>query len=247
MTDLLPAPVPELSDEWVASHRAALLDCLPNRSARKRAPLAIIGTTGAAVVAATLVAVFGGTEPYAFAGWTAAPTAPAAGQVQDAQAVCQERLDQVGSTPKGTPIPPLTPMLEDVRGPYTITVFGDHGNDLALCISAPGSESLRWVISPTPPQTPMDIAVDQVSFLVRDGQPYTLAMGRVGPGVTGVTLGLDDAQSIRATTGNGLFVAWWPGDQGIRTATVNSATGATIQPLNLPGPQVPPPPGTKPA
>ena len=245
MTDLRPAPVPELSDEWVALHRAALLDCLKHRSTRKRTPLAIIGTTGAAAVAATLVAVFGGSEPYAFAGWTAAPTAPVAGQLHDAQAVCQARLDQLGSTPKGTPVPPLTPTLADVRGPYTVTVFGDQSNDLALCISAPGAESLRWVISPTPAQTPVGIAVDQVSFMVRDGQPYTLVVGRVGPSVTGVTLRLDDAENIKATTGNGLFVAWWPGSQGIQSATVTSVTGSATQPLNLPSPQVSQSPDTK--
>ena len=62
--------------------------------------------------------------------------------------------------------------------------------------------------------------------------PYTFIDGRVANGVTGVTLTLDDGQSIVATVADGWFVAWWPGDTADATsAQVTKASGTTSEPF----------------
>jgi hypothetical protein len=62
--------------------------------------------------------------------------------------------------------------------------------------------------------------------------PYTFIDGRVANGVTGVTLALDDGQSIVATVADGWFVAWWPGDTADATsAQVTKASGTTSEPF----------------
>lgn len=242
MIDLQPAPVPELSEDWIVSHRAVLVDALsrPPRSPVKW--VALTGATGVATVSGVFLALsmVGGSASYAFAGWSASPTAPASGQLIAADSTCQASLAQLGSTDKGTDPASLVPELSDVRGPFTVTVFGNGTQGEAACLSAPDATSLRWIASPGGPATPGAIRVDQVSFLARDGQPYTLVVGRTGTGVTGVTLSLADGETVAATSGNGFFVAWWPGSQTITSAAVATATGLSTQTLNLPGPGNPP-------
>ena len=93
MIDLQPAPVPELSEEWIASHRTVLVDALTQRRRRPLKWAALVGATGVAASVSTLVLVGGG-EQYAFAGWSASPTPPTSGQVSRADTVCQARLAQ---------------------------------------------------------------------------------------------------------------------------------------------------------
>ena len=64
--------------------------------------------------------------------------------------------------------------------------------------------------------------------------PYTLVDGRVAPGVTGVTLVLDDGQDVVTTVADGWFVAWWPDGAGATSAQVASASGTTIETLAWP-------------
>jgi hypothetical protein len=62
--------------------------------------------------------------------------------------------------------------------------------------------------------------------------PYTFIDGRVANGVTGVTLTLDDGQSIVATVADGWFVAWWPGDAANATsAQVTKPSGTAPEPF----------------
>jgi hypothetical protein len=240
MIDMQPAPVPELSEEWIVSHRTALLDALAQRRRRPMKWVALAGVTGVAATVSTL-ALVGGNEQYAFAGWSASPTAPATGQLANADAACKARFAQLPpSSNKGADAGSLVPELSDVRGPYTVTVFGNSTESGALCITTPdGNSALRWLVWSGEPVGTGAIAVDQVSVLAHGGQPYTLVEGRTGDGVTGVTLALGDGTDVTATSGNGVFVAWWPGSQSITSATVATANGDTTQTLNLPGPGIP--------
>jgi hypothetical protein len=72
--------------------------------------------------------------------------------------------------------------------------------------------------------------VTQSHLATSDG-PYTLVDGRVGSGVTGVTLVLDDGQDVVTTVADGWFVAWWPDSAGATSAQVNSAGGTTTESL----------------
>lgn len=243
MIDLPPAPVPDLNEDWITSRRQALIEALSQRRRRLGRWVALAGATGIAATLSSILLV-GESQPYAFAGWSAAPTAPATGQLAAADTTCQARLAQaVQSLPSNKgPAPDvasLTPELTDVRGPYTVTVFGDGGRGDALCISAPNATALRWIETSGAPVGPGAIAVDQVSLLARDSQPYTLIEGRVGTGVTAVALTLGNGNEVTATSGDGIFVAWWPGSENIVSASVTTPNGVSTQPINLAGPQIP--------
>lgn len=243
MIDLSPAPVPDLSEEWLASHREALVEALSRRHRRPARWVALAGATGVAATVSSLL-ILGGSETSAFAGWSAAPTAPARGQLTAADTACQADLAQaVQSLPSnkgpGPDAATFVPELSDVRGPYTLTVLGNGGPGAVLCISSPTATSLRWVSGSGAPVGPGMVAPDQVSILARDSQPYTLVEGRTGPGVSAVALTLGNGTQVTATSGDGLFVAWWPGSGSITSATVTTPTGVSTQTLDLPAVQIP--------
>lgn len=247
MIDLQPAPVPELGEEWIASHGAALIDALGRPPRRPLRWMALAGGTGAAAAVSSLVLV-GGSAQSAFAGWSSSPTPPATGQVTTAAADCQAQIAQLPPSNKsnGTDFASLAPELSDVRGPYTVTVFGDGSGPGLLCVSAPGATSLRFVPGSDEPVAPGLVSVEQVSLLAKDGQPYTLVLGRTGTGVTGVALTLGNGDEVTASSGDGVFVAWWPGSLRITSADVSTTSGATTEPLDLPGPPIPQTPKSSP-
>ncbi|HUC37459.1 MAG TPA: hypothetical protein VMR97_10085 [Acidimicrobiales bacterium] len=253
MIDLQPAPVPVLSEEWIASHQTTLVAALSQRRRRPLKWVTLAGATAAAATVSSLVLV-GGSEQFAFAGWSPSPTPPASGQLTSADAGCQAHLAQVPpASDKGADAASLVPELSDVRGPYTVTVFGNAtGSGALLCITTPdGNSALRWLMQSGAPVTAGAIAVDQVSVLARESQPYTLVEGRTGDGVTGVTLVLGNGSEVTATSGNGAFIAWWPGSETITSGIVSTATGVSTQTIDLPGPGIPsspksPPPSSPP-
>jgi hypothetical protein len=246
MIDLQPAPVPELSEAWIISHQAALVSALPQKRRRPVKWMALAGATGVAATVSALVLVAGSPQS-AFAGWSASPTAPASGQLTSADTDCQASLTKLPpSTNQGADAASLVPELSDVRGPYTLTVLGDGSQSEVLCISASGNTSVRWIALSGVPVGPGAVVVDRISYGARDGDPYTMVVGRTGKGVTGVTLSLGNGGKVTATSGNGGFVAWWPGSESITAAIVSTATGVTTQTLNLPGPGIPSSPKSPP-
>jgi hypothetical protein len=114
------------------------------KSARWATPAGLGAGAGAAATAATVVSVvvLGGSQP-AFAGWTPTPTPTAASgsQVATAEAACEARLaaqpGPSGPTPPSTTAgQALTPVLTDVRGPYTVAIFA-NGSSSATCFTGP--------------------------------------------------------------------------------------------------------------
>jgi hypothetical protein len=240
MIDLQPAPVPELSEAWIISRQAALVSALSQRRRRPVKWVVLAGATGVAATVSALVLVVGGSPQSAFAGWSPSPTPPASGQLTSADTDCQASLTQLPPfLNKGADSASLVPELSDVRGPYTLTLLGDGSQSEVLCISTPDNTAVRWIALSGVPVDPGAIVVDRISSGVRDGDPYTLVVGRTGQGVTGVTLSLGNGTDVTATSGNGVFVAWWPGSETITSAIVATATGVSTQTVNLPGTGIP--------
>lgn len=237
MIDLQPVPVPDLSEERVAMQRAALLNTISERRRRPLRWAVLAGTTGVAATVSALVVVGGSPQSPAFAGWSAVPSARDTSQVSAADTTCQTQLSQSaksGPTNLGFDPSSLVPELTDVRGPFTVTVFADSAQNEALCMTTPGNNTTwQWIVRPEVSVSASAIAVDRIRSASQDGKPYTLVVGRTGAGVTGVTLALANGDDVTATTGNGLFLAWWPGSQGIISAAVASANGVSTQTLNV--------------
>ena len=199
----------QLDPASVARLRAT--DYRPRHRRVGRLPaLGAAGATGLAAAAGVIVALGSGAAP-AFAGWQAKPTAAAPTQIAQAVQDCGQGLG--------------SPVVTDSRGPYTAAIYAKSttsnvclaGNGISM---ASGSTSSK-VSTPAP---------DVIQFGgggMRDsaGDALTLADGRVGTAVTGVTIDLSDGTDVQATVSNGWYLAWWPGNVSATTAQVTTASG----------------------
>jgi hypothetical protein len=210
--------------------RLTHLDYHP-RTRRLRPPLAIgalASAAGAAGAAAIVISLSAGVSN-AFAGWTATPTAPLPGQLAGAQASCEASQSPIAGLP-------LT--LTDTRGPFTFSVYA-NSNSSATCFKGPGLMSISANVASAALNVPAgQVLLSSSHRTDRGGDAFSLADGRTGPGVSGVTLSLDDGTNVRATVGGGWFVAWWPSGHEIKSAELTTPTGTVTQTFNL-SPEIP--------
>jgi hypothetical protein len=208
------------------SQRAALID--PDASARLRAidyrprrrripVLPAIGATGvsAMAVAVVVTVTLGSSAAPAFAGWSATPTRPGAGQIAASEQQCRANLG--------------TPVLTDTRGPYTASIYASatsshtclQGGSLSIASGHAGANLA-------------DVPAGQVQLFGSgmensSGQALTLVDGRIGAGVGSVRIDRGDGSSVQATVSGGWYLAWWPGTARATTADVTSTTGIVEQ------------------
>ena len=233
MNDLETPPVPTLSDFRLSTrHEHLVQEIAGHRRNRRRGGLALGG--GALVaggVTSVLLVLAGPGTANAFAAWTPSPTTPAPGQVSSAVATCEAGAAAPPSdkTPPGLPAGATQVSLVDTRGPFTLVLFGANTPTTLMCVSGPSINSsaqansqMREIGSQPALPEAGQIAVDRLQAeSADDGQAYTIAEGSVGSGVI-------------TTTGNGLFLAWWPGSAVVTSATLTTAAGMTTQPISLP-------------
>jgi hypothetical protein len=251
---LLTPGVPTLSDDWIAQRTQHLLEEVTTSSPRRRRRYAISGVgAGALALTATLVGLFGPWAAPAFAGWTAQPTSPASGQLSTATAACASLAADLASTPSSTATPTLPPLsLSDVRGPYSLLVYGTTnpvlcvlGNSLSSLtedgtsigsVNVQGAK-LNTVVHQTITQSvatnpstatpaPRAAVVGINNTTVDDGIYFSVVEGEVGSQVSGATLQLSDGTNVVTTVENGLFAAWWPGPATVSSIHVTTTTGA---------------------
>jgi hypothetical protein len=104
--------------------------------------------------------------------------------------------------------------------------------------------SVRWLVGGRSPVAPGAAVVDLLSHAVREGNGFTLVMGRAGRAVTSVAVHLADGRvvtaSLAARAGGGAsgrpFTAWWPGSSAPVSVDVTSAGGTSTQPAPRPAP-----------
>ncbi len=184
MNDLLPPPVPQLSDEWISSRQIALTDALSQSRGVGVKWGTLAGATGVAATVSVLTAVLiaGGAPhtprvtPYAFAGWRASPTTPTDAQLTAADSTCQSALARLSGTNTAADVASFVPELSDERGPFTVTVFGNGGQDAAMCLFVANAIQVRWL-----EESGMAVVVRcgrrRWPLWLRNGQPYTLVEG----------------------------------------------------------------------
>jgi hypothetical protein len=253
--ELLTPGVPSLSDEWIAQRTQHLMEEVATPSPRRTRRYVLTGVGGGAVaLAASLVGLLGPWATPAIAGWTAQPTSPASGQLSAAESSCASLAanlaDAPGSTASAT-LPALS--LSDVRGPYSLLVYGT--TQPVLCVLGDGLSSLhedgasygsynassgaqlnkvvRQTItvgdttnpsSATPP-APGAAAVDITTTTDDNGKSFSVVEGAVGSEVSGATLELSDGSNVVTTVENGLFAAWWPGAATVSSIQVTTTVG----------------------
>ena len=165
--------------------------------------------------------------PLPLAGWSATPTPPASGQLASAAQQCSANLG--------------TPALTDTRGPYTASIYADDTSS-HLCLQG-GSLSIA---STSSGPAEGDVPAGQIQLFGSgiensSGQALTLVDGRVGAGVTSVTIDRSDGVSVQATVSGGWYLAWWPGTAHATTAELTTTTGTATQqfPSTQQGPGAP--------
>ena len=252
MNDELIAPsVPDLSDEWIAQRTEHLVEEIVAASPRRRRRFVATGAGAGVAGAAVLVALLGPWATPAFAGWSAQPSTPSSGQLAAARAACSSTASQLASVAGGAATSLAPESLNDVRGPYTLIVYGT--TDPALCVSGSGMTTLhedggtisigaatggsshqsvtnsngitKWQGSSGAAPSPGAAVMDLSFTSSHDGDSFTVAEGSVGSQVTGATLLLKDGSSVVATVNNGLFAAWWPGQSSVTSIQVTTTAG----------------------
>jgi hypothetical protein len=224
MSDLLEQNLRDIFSERAAqidpaaSARLRAIDYRPRRRRRRRRPaLPALGALGVGATAAAVVAVatLASSAAPAFAGWSPTPTRPAAGQLAAAEQACSANLG--------------TPVLTDTRGPYTASIYADATSS-HLCLEG-GSLSIA---SSNSGASQADVPAGQIllagsGMKNSSGQALTLVDGRIGAGVTSVTIDRSDGSSIQATVSGGWYLAWWPGTVQATTADVTTTTGTATE------------------
>jgi hypothetical protein len=242
MNDLETPPVPTLSDFRLSTRQEHLVrEITGRRRNRRRGGVALGGgaLVASGVTSALLVLAGPGTAN-AFAAWTAAPTTPPPGQVSSAEATCEATAAAPPSDKTAGLATGATQVsLVDTRGPFTLVLFGANTPTPLICVSGPSINSsaqansqMREIGNQSALPEAGQIAVDRLQADSADGQPYAIAEGSVGSGVTAATLVLSDGSDVVTTIGNGLFLAWWPGSAVVASATVTTAAGTTTQPIS---------------
>ena len=100
----------------------------------------------------------------------------------------------------------------------------------------PGRHTQFSIAGGSQPALPQagQITLDRLQRESAHGQPYTVAEGSIGSGVSGATLTLSDRTQVVTTGGNRLFLASWPGSATVTSATLTSASGTITQPITSP-------------
>jgi hypothetical protein len=223
---------------------AAIRTRAERRRARRTTRTAVVMACAVAVTAAVIVGVGipGTHNPGAFAAWSAAPSAPTAGQVAAAESECSTRStaqQKTAVTKPGQPAATLSPVAVDTRGPFTLIWYAGNtwyaGSTQALCISGPSFTKI-WPGSLTygVPASPVDAKIALLSHTGADRDAYTVLAGWVGPTVTALTLDLNDGTTVTATIANRAFLAWWPGTQDVHILEVATPNGVHTTPLTPP-------------
>jgi hypothetical protein len=228
MSDLLEDDLREaLADQAAritpdASARLRAVDYRPRShrlgSRRAVSALGAVGLSGAAAVTGAVILLGSNATP-AFAGWTASPTAPLPGQLAAAHEHCSAG----------------TPVLTDTRGPYTASIYADG----STCVEGNGIE-ISGGGGSTSSAAAGSVELNGQGESDSDGNALTMVDGRIGAGVTGVTITRSDGSSVQATVKHGWYLAWWPGAQRAVTALVTSANQTSTQSFPS-GPQRPAP------
>jgi hypothetical protein len=225
---------------------------------RTAGAVAGVGVVGGVVSTAVLLA---GTTP-AFAGWTAVPESGQNVPSVAADDSCQSRLSALPTAPgTNTLSGNWSPVVTDVRGPYTLAVFEDQGV-YGTCITGP-SMTEASVSGPNGGGTShmsgsismggsgqeggsvqrssstvsgggygsSGVKTSTQSHLDSPSGSYTIMQGQVSSDVTGITLFLNDGTNVDTTIGGGWFLAWWPNDESAVSAEVTTPNGTTTQAL----------------
>ncbi len=149
------------------------------------------------------------------------------GLAQAAEAACREKTPQTGG---------MAAVLHDQRGRGIDTVVFAGPDDQATCqVSEAADGTVTWRTGgtgtglPAGLPDPLSLRVDgMASTSGSDGETVSDISGRTGAGVVAVRILLSDGSEVLATTSNGWFYAWWPGEATAASLSGDDVTGRMV-------------------
>jgi hypothetical protein len=151
--------------------------------------------------------------------WQAEPFAIDQGLLPAAVAACRKNLGMPAA-----PMPPLA--VVDARGANVLQLLFVGRSEMDECrvrrvnggfMSEGGGGSSGGDQGAPPAMVAIVDSLGTMSAAGAQQSDISTAVGRVGPGVSGVDLLFKSGMRIRASSANGWFVAWWPtGETDVR-------------------------------
>lgn len=187
--------------------------------------------TSALVATALIALACDGTAsgaPAVLGPWQAKPLDPLDPSLtRAAEASCREQ------TPQSVGVPVV---LHDQRGDGIDTVVFAGPVGLVSCqVSGAVDGTVTWLTSGTnsgPPSTmpePLSLQIDSMgSTSGSDVETVSDIIGRTGAGVVKVRILLSDGSEVTATSSNGWFYAWWPGEATAASLAGDDVTGRMV-------------------
>ncbi len=159
--------------------------------------------------------------------WQAHPFEPLdAGLALAAESTCRARTPQAA----GLPV-----ILHDQRGAGIDTVVFGGPNGQASCqVAGETDGDVVWLTSsaggpPSQAPAPLSLLVDSMgSTSASDVETVSTIEGRTGAGIVRVRILLSDGSEVTATTSNGSFYAWWPGEALAASLFGDDASGRMV-------------------
>ncbi|MEV4350957.1 hypothetical protein AB0J83_41400 [Actinoplanes sp. NPDC049596] len=210
-----PDPAPERQARALARLEEQMARPGPVARRRPRGRRLAIGLAAAAVLGVGGILVVPTVLPSAdtaYASWTPVPQ-----DLPETQA-----LAVAASCARNWGGPPGRLVLSERRGRSTFLIMWVSGGPLVDCFSgdgpssSPASDRLSGDGNVEPPVPGAGrVSLGGGMWATRTGPAgwRSQAAGRVGAGVTGVDIALPDGRTVQATTRNGWWAAWWPGDE----------------------------------
>ncbi|WP_327002727.1 hypothetical protein OHA72_47790 [Dactylosporangium sp. NBC_01737] len=210
-----------------------------HRPARRRLLAGAVVAVAAGGAAAVVVPAFlPGDADKAVASWTAVPSTRTGEQVLPQARACAG--NDVGGT--SSTVQPSDVLLAEQRGVATLLIMRKSSGTTVECLSV-GDDTLAsmGLADDRPrPAPPSGVATLETMSSLGDGDSmWSNIVGRVGPGVTGVQVRLDNGRVVEASVQAGWWAAWWPGPEGGQvdrlTVIVHTADRtASYRPSQLP-------------
>jgi hypothetical protein len=186
-----------------------------HRPMRRRLLVGVAAAVAAGGAAAVVVpALLPGAADKAVASWTAVPSARTGEQVLPQARACAGNDVGGGSST----VQPSDVLLAEQRGVATLLIMRKSSGTTVECLSV-GDDTLASMglaDDERPQLAPLaGVATLETMSSLGDGDSmWSNIVGRVGPGVTGVEVRLDNGRIVQASVQAGWWAAWWPGPEG---------------------------------
>jgi hypothetical protein len=199
--------------------------------ARSRRAVVVGSLVAAATAGLFVIPALTGGDP-AFASWTATPITLSDQDRDEAVADCRASNMGTGNGMYEEDITVAEVAIAERRGAWvTVVLTGADGFD-ATCVtdaSAPWfNKSMIGSVGKVGPETdpePRTLQATQLGTGLIESNPISMASGRAGSDVTGITYTSVTGEEVVATVAKGQFAFWLPGDE-LQDA---SSVGATVE------------------